>query len=100
MLLLFPQSNDQLFIVTDGAVRYSGLGATVYARRGHKLLLAGVFSARLKHNQSIWLPCEIKAVFNPNLELIIVPRDTVDGIISALHVNLSHPTCYQLKKAA
>ena len=95
-----PQSDDQLFIVTYGAVRNSGQGATIYARRGHKLLLSGVFSARLKKNQSIWLPCEIKAVFNPNLELIIVPQDTVDGITSALHVKLSHPTCYQLKMAA
>lgn len=62
LLYTIPQSDDQLFIVTDRAVRCSGLGATMYARRGHQLLLAGFFAARLKKNQSIWLPCEMEAL--------------------------------------
>ena len=44
--------SDQLWIVTDGAVKSSGIGATLYITRANekKPLLAGFFSAKLKQN--------------------------------------------------
>ena len=44
-MLLKPE--DQLWIVTDGAVRKPGLGATLYVTRNGKLHLSGFFSAKL-----------------------------------------------------
>ncbi len=57
-----PRLDDQLWIVTDGALRDPGLGATMYVTRGEKLLIAGHFSAKLRKNQIHWLPCEIEAL--------------------------------------
>ena len=57
-----PRPTDQLWIVTDGAVREPGLGATLYVTRGDSVKLAGYFSAKLRKNQSSWLPCEIEAL--------------------------------------
>ncbi|KAL0153092.1 hypothetical protein M9458_051586, partial [Cirrhinus mrigala] len=57
-----PRPDDQLWIVTDGALRDPGLGATMYVTRGEKLLVAGHFSAKLRKNQIDWLPCEIEAL--------------------------------------
>ena len=58
-----PQPSDQLWIVTDGAVKVHGLGATMYITRAdNKPLLAGFFSAKLKKRQMDWLPCELEAL--------------------------------------
>ena len=57
-----PSPDDQLWVVTDGAVRNSGIGATLYVTRGQKLHLAGFFSAKLLGTQSTWLPCEVEAL--------------------------------------
>ncbi|KAL1265735.1 hypothetical protein QQF64_003762 [Cirrhinus molitorella] len=57
-----PRPDDLLWIVTDGALRDPGLGATMYVTRGDKLLVARHFSAKLRKNQINWLPCEIEAL--------------------------------------
>ena len=57
-----PRPGDQLWIVTDGAVRSSGIGATLYVTRDGKLRLAGFFSAKLRGSQTAWLPCEVEAL--------------------------------------
>ncbi|VDI36235.1 Hypothetical predicted protein [Mytilus galloprovincialis] len=60
--IALPRPNDQLWIVTDGALKTCGLGATLYINRNDKLLLAGFFSAKLRQTQRQWLPCEIEAL--------------------------------------
>ena len=61
--ITLPKNNDQLWIVTDGAVRDPGVGATLYVTREKgKPLLAGFFSAKLRKHQPSWLPCEIEAL--------------------------------------
>ena len=60
--ITLPRSGDQLWIVTDGALRRGGLGATLYVNRNSNLLLGGFFSAKLRQNQQKWLPCEIEAL--------------------------------------
>ena len=61
--IVIPKASDQLWIVTDGAVKEPGLGATLYVtREGNKPQLAGFFSAKLKKHQPSWLPCEIEAL--------------------------------------
>lgn len=60
--ITLPRPSDQLWIVTDGALRKLGLGATLYVGREGKPLLAGFFSAKLRPNQRQWLPCEIEAL--------------------------------------
>ncbi len=57
-----PHPMDQLWIVTDGARRDPGIGATLYVSRDGRILLAGFFSAKLRKDQSKWLPCEIEAL--------------------------------------
>ena len=34
---------------------------------------------------------------SPSKECIIVPRQALDGLLTALHIQLSHPSCHQLK---
>ena len=60
--ITLPRPDDQLWIVTDGAVRNPGIGATLYVTRGQTLHLAGFFSAKLRGTQSTWLPCEVEAL--------------------------------------
>lgn len=60
--ITLPRPDDQLWIVTDGAVRDPGIGATLYVTREGKLLLAGFFSAKLRGTQTTWLPCEVEAL--------------------------------------
>ena len=58
-----PRPDDQLWIVTDGAVKAHGLGATLYITRdNNKPLLSGFFSAKLKKRQIDWFPCELEAL--------------------------------------
>ena len=37
--------------------------------------------------------------FAPSRECIIIPRQVTDGLLSALHIKLNHPSCHQLKQA-
>ena len=60
--ITLPRPDDQLWIVTDGAVRDPGIGATLYVTRNDKLHLAGFFSAKLRGSQTTWLPCEVEAL--------------------------------------
>ena len=60
--ITLPQPADLIWIVTDGAIKARGLGATMYVVRQDKLSLAGFFNAKIKPNQVAWLPCEIEAL--------------------------------------
>ena len=60
--IALPRPSDQLWIVTDGSVTKSGIGATLYINRDNKIHLAGFFSAKLRKHQVTWLPCEIEAL--------------------------------------
>ncbi|KAL2076333.1 hypothetical protein ACEWY4_028085 [Coilia grayii] len=60
--IALPRPDDQLWIVTDGAVRNPGLGATLYITRNDRARVAGYFGAKLRKNQYSWLPCEIEAL--------------------------------------
>ncbi len=57
-----PLPSDTLWIVTDGAVRNRGIGATLYVVRDTKPVLAGFFSAKLRKHHVTWIPCEIEAL--------------------------------------
>lgn len=48
--------------MTDGAVREPGLGATLYIACKDTVRVAVYFSAKLRHNQSSWMPCEVEAL--------------------------------------
>ena len=60
--ITLPRPTDHLWIVTDGAVKKPGIGATLYVTRSGKLHLAGFFSAKLRGRQVSWLPCEVEAL--------------------------------------
>ena len=61
-VITLPRPSDTLWIVTDGAVKAGGMGATLYILRDNDLRLAGFFSARLQKHQITWLPCEVEAL--------------------------------------
>ena len=62
-VITLPRSGDHLWIVTDGAVKNYGLGATLYITRGNsKPQLAGFFSTKLRKRQPTWIPCEVEAL--------------------------------------
>ena len=60
--ITLPRPSDVLWIVTDGAVKNRGIGATMYAVRDGKPHLAGFFSAKLRPHQVTWIPCEVEAL--------------------------------------
>ncbi|XP_041374771.1 uncharacterized protein LOC121387650 [Gigantopelta aegis] len=60
--IVLPNPKDQLWIVTDGAVKDPGIGATLYVTRHNQPRVAGFFSAKLRPRQVTWLPCEIEAL--------------------------------------
>lgn len=60
--ITLPRPADQLWIVTDGAVREPGLGATLYIACKDTVRVIVYFSAKLSQNQSSWLPCEVEAL--------------------------------------
>lgn len=60
--ITLPRTDDRLWLVTDGAVKYPGVGATLYVERDNHLLPSGFFSAKLKKHQITWLPCEIESL--------------------------------------
>ena len=62
LTITLPRPEDQLWIVTDGAVRDPGIGATLYVTRRDKLHVSGFFSAKLRGSQTSWLPCEVEAL--------------------------------------
>ena len=62
LTITLPRPEDQLWIVTDGAVRDPGIGATLYVTRGDKVHVTGFFSAKLWGSQTTWLPCEVEAL--------------------------------------
>ena len=62
LTITLPRPEDQLWIVTDGALRDPGIGATLYVTRGDKLHVSGFFSAKLRGSQTTWLPCEVEAL--------------------------------------
>ena len=57
-----PCHDDQLWIITDSAVKTPGIAAPMYVTHNKKLQLAGFFSAKLRGRQVTWLPCEIEAL--------------------------------------
>lgn len=60
--ITIPRPSDSLCIVTDGSVRPGAIGATLYAIRDGKRLLAGFYNCKLPEYQSRWLPCEIEGL--------------------------------------
>ena len=81
-VITLPQHDDQLWIVTDGAVTH-GVGATLYISRQGTPKLAGFFSAKLRDPQVKWLPCEVEA-----LSISLATRHFSPYIIQS-----SHSTC-------
>jgi len=67
-VIKIPKRTAQLWIVPDGAQRCPGPGiaATLYTTSDEKGQgkpeLAGFYKAKLKSNQSLWLPCEIEGL--------------------------------------
>ena len=57
-----PKRGDQLWLVTDGAVKNHGIASTLYVGRNNQIFLASHFSAKLKERQACWLPCEVEAL--------------------------------------
>ena len=47
-VITLPLPDDPLWIVTDGAVKEAGIGATLYILRNEQLQLAGFFNAKLR----------------------------------------------------
>ena len=69
--ITLPRPTDHLWIVTDGAVKIPGIGATLYVTRSDKLHLAGFVSAKLRGRQVSWLPCEVEALSIGSLPTVI-----------------------------
>ncbi|XP_071110370.1 uncharacterized protein [Haliotis cracherodii] len=78
--IVLPHPDDQLWIVTDGAVRKPGIGATLYVTRSDSPRLAGFFSAKLRRQQVAWLPCEVEA-----LSIAIATKHFSPFIIQSKH---------------
>ena len=62
LTITLPRPENQLWIVTDGAVRDPGIGATLYMTRRDKLHVCGFFSTKLRGSQTTWIPCEVEAL--------------------------------------
>lgn len=75
-----PRPTDQLWIVTDGAVKKPGIGATLYISRNDRLFVAGFFSAKLRGRQMSWIPCEIEA-----LSIAVATKHFSPYIIQSAH---------------
>ena len=60
--VVLPRYDDQLHIITDAAVRCSGIASALYVVRSGKPRLAGYFNAKRKSHQAGWLPCEVEAL--------------------------------------
>ena len=60
--VVLPRSEDPLYIITDAALRCSGIGSALYVLRNNKRRLAGYFNAKRSGHQVSWLPCEVEAL--------------------------------------
>ena len=60
--ITLPRQGESVIIVSDGALRYPGVGATLLVMRDGKPYLSGFFSAKLQLHQRDWLPCEVEAL--------------------------------------
>ena len=60
--VVLPKPEDELQIITDGALQPTAVGAVLYVIRDGKPLLGGFFNAKLPPFQRRWLPCEIEGV--------------------------------------
>lgn len=60
--ITMPQSSDQLCIMTDASVHPGAVGATLFAVREGKPLLAGFYNSKLPEFQKKWIPCEIEGL--------------------------------------
>ena len=60
--ITMPRPSDKLCIVTDASVQPGAVGATLYAVRNGKKLLAGFYNCKLPSYQARWLPCELEAL--------------------------------------
>ena len=61
-VITVPTRSDRLVITTDGSPVNKGLGATLFADRNGKRLVAGFFSMKMKSHQEGWYPCEFEAL--------------------------------------
>ena len=53
--ITLPRPSDKLWIITDGSVKNTGIGSTLYVYRRDKLHLAGFFSSKLHKHHVKWL---------------------------------------------
>ena len=60
--VVLPKPEDELQIITDGALQPTAVGAVLYVIREGKPLLGGFFNSKLPLFQRRWLPCEIEGV--------------------------------------
>ena len=60
--ITMPRPSDLLCIVTDASVKPGAIGATLYAVRDGRKLLAGFYNCKLPEFQKRWLPCEVEAL--------------------------------------
>lgn len=60
--ITLPRLEDQLWSVTDGAVKAASLGSTLYITCKDIVKVAGYVSAKLRPNQTSWLPCEVETL--------------------------------------
>ena len=61
--ITIPTPSDRVWIVTDGALKSPGLGATMYVTRGDgPRLLAGFYSTKLHKRQVDWISSEVEAL--------------------------------------
>ena len=60
-----PCLDNQLWIITNGAVKSPGITTTMYIIRDNTLQLTSLSSTKLWSCQVTWLPCEIEALSIP-----------------------------------
>ena len=60
--VVLPTPDDQLYIVTDAALRCAGIASALYVVRNGQRKLAGYFNAKRRGHQASWLPCEVEAL--------------------------------------
>ena len=60
-----PCLDNQLWIITNGAVKTPGITTTIYIIRDNTLQLTSLSSTKLWSCQVTWLPCEIEALSIP-----------------------------------
>ena len=72
LTITLPRPEDQLWIVTDGAVRDPGIGATLYVTRGDKVHVSGFFSAKLWDSQTTW-PSPLRLQRSTSARILFIP---------------------------